>query len=128
MMKAVLALQNRSKGPSADPRRLITSVARSSAKLALQAEQVDATENLADQVVEMIVAGMTYPLAVERVRELVNIGEGDENENAAVGDGDDDEDESEAEDDDGSEGEVSEEGEADVEEGTDDDDDDEDSD
>jgi hypothetical protein len=128
MMKAVLALKNRSKGPSADPRRLITSVARSSAKLALQAEQVDATENLADQVVEMIVAGMTYPLAVERVRELVNIGEGDENENAAVGDSDDDEDESEAEDDDGSEGEVSEEGEADIEEGTDGDDDDEDSD
>jgi hypothetical protein len=130
MMRAVLAMKNRSKGRSADARTLITSVARSSAELALQDEQVDAKEDLADQVVEMIIAGMTYPLAVERVRELVNIGDCDENENAAVGEGDDDEveDESEAEDDDdddsdeaGSEEEVSEQGESEGEEQSDDD-------
>jgi hypothetical protein len=133
MRNTVLAVMNRSKGPSADARTAITTVARESAKEALQAEQVDASGNLANQVVEMIVAGMTYPLAVERVRELVNIGDGDDNENDAVGEGDDDEDEDEDEseaedddddDDDGSEGEVSEEGAADEEEGKDEDDDD----
>lgn len=116
MTKIVLKMMDRSNGPSADIRTSITSVARSSAQFELQVEaEKDASEeqklalkyeaeNLANHVVDFILAGMTYHQAVDRVRQLSQNGSGYGTENAAVGDiddGDDDDDEEEEEADDG---------------------------
>lgn len=98
-------MRPRSKGPVADARTSITSVARNSAKEELKAdEEEDASTaekltneaealKLANQVVELIVAGMTYTLAVDHVRQLAENGNGFEGEDDPVGEDDDDDDE-----------------------------------
>jgi hypothetical protein len=100
MMGAVLAMMNRPKGPSANSRTAVISVARDSARIELQAEQASATENLANHVVDLIQAGMSYPQAVGHVRRLSTNGLGVEGENDAAGEGGDDEDEDEQEEED----------------------------
>jgi hypothetical protein len=97
MIRAVLVMLNRPKGPSADARTAITSVLRDSARSELQDEQVDATGNLANQVVDLVHAGMTFPQAVDHVRRLSTNIVGVDGEMDAVGEGDDDEDEDEEE-------------------------------
>ena len=93
MMVAVLKMMNRPKGPSANSQTAIIAIARDSARNELQAEQVNATENLANHVVDLIQAGMSYPQAVGHVRRLSANGLGVEGENDAAGEGDDDDDE-----------------------------------
>jgi hypothetical protein len=93
MMQAVLNMMNRQKGPSANSQTAIVAIARDSARNELQAEQVNATENLANHVVDLIRAGMSYPQAVGHVRRLSANGLGVEGENDAAGEGDDDDDE-----------------------------------
>jgi len=109
MMSAVLAMMRRSKGPSADARTAIMSVARNSAITELADElEEDASEaekrtniieaeKLAGQVVELILTGMTYLQAVGHVRQLAENGDGWANENAAIGDVDEDDEEDEQE-------------------------------
>lgn len=124
MIKAVLAMMKRPIGPSADARTSITSVARSSARDHLKPELEDdasererlvnrvTAERLADQVVELIMAGMTYTQATDHVRVLSENGNGFIGENAAVDDDDEvdepeeeaDEDASSSDDDDDGEG------------------------
>jgi hypothetical protein len=122
MVAAVAAMVNRTKGPSADPRIAIISVARDSARTELQAVQVNASENLANHVVDLIQAGMMYLQAVSHVRRLSTNGVGVVGENDAVGEGagsegedeaagededdDDDEDEAEQEDEQEEEGDA----------------------
>jgi hypothetical protein len=101
MIRAVVAMMKpRSKGPVADARTSIISVARNSAKEQLKADEVErastkeklasetAAEKLANQVVDLIMAGMTYPLAVDHVRRLSENGNGYEGEDDAVGESD----------------------------------------
>jgi hypothetical protein len=105
MIRAVqVMMRPRSKGPVADARTSITSVARNSAKEELKAdEEEDASTaerltneaealKLANQVVELIVAGMTYTLAVDHVRQLAENGNGFEGEDDPVEEDDDDDD------------------------------------
>jgi hypothetical protein len=110
MIRAVIVMMNpRSKGPIADARTAITSVARNSAREELKAEEeedvstkerlANATEaeKLASQVVELIVAGMPYNLAIDHVRQLSENGNGYEGEDDPVGEGDDEDDDDEDE-------------------------------
>jgi hypothetical protein len=85
MVTAVAAMVNRRKGPNADPRIAIISVARDSARVELQTEQLNASENLANHVVDLIQAGMMYFQAVSHVRRLSTNGVGFVGENDAVG-------------------------------------------
>jgi len=98
MMTAVFNMMNRPKGPSANSQTAVVSVARDSARNELQSEQADASENLANHVVDLIQAGMRYPQAVGHVRRLHTNGLGVQGENDAVGEGAEDEEEDEEED------------------------------
>jgi hypothetical protein len=113
MINAVLIMMKpRPKGPRADARTSITSVARRSAKEELEAdEDEDASEakilaneadaeKLANRVVELILAGMTYTQALGHVRQLNDNGNGYEGENDAVSEGYDDDDDDDSDDDD----------------------------
>jgi phosphopantothenoylcysteine synthetase/decarboxylase len=105
-------MKPRPKGPRADARTSITSVARRSAKEELEAdEDEDASEakilaneadaeKLANRVVELILAGMTYTQALGHVRQLNDNGNGYEGENDAVSEGYDDDDDDDSDDDD----------------------------
>jgi hypothetical protein len=117
MIRAVLVMMTpRSKGPVADARTSITSVARNSAKEELKAEEeedastkeklanVAKAEKLANQVVELIEAGMPYNLAIDHVRQLSENGNGYKGEDDAVGEGDDEDDDDEDEDEEEEEG------------------------
>ena len=105
MVTAVAALMNRPKGPSAGSRIAIMAVARDSARVELQAEQLNASENLANHVVDLIQAGMMYLQAVSHVRRLSTNGIGSEGENDAVSEGNDHDDDYDDDDDEQEEGE-----------------------